>query len=414
MTDRVNPPCERPLIRVAVYGLATTVDVVLAALMQASMLKAADLTGSGMVTGSLAATWAVVYMIASLAIGALTAPKRVAGLLVAACVLLGLTPLGLTGWSGLTALYLLSGISAVGSALFFVPFQLFMKLVDEGQNKGVAHSAGFYTFSWSLGYAIGPFVIGFLWSRGWNACMAFCTLTSAATGLGVVMLRHHARPGGVRGTDREAESPRAEPPANAAAANRLPDLAWMAWIFSGIGSMMVTLVRSQLPITAKRYEVSAEALGTVLFALSLSQGLTAFLLGWTKRWMYHGGPVFAFGACGAAALALFAGGRAMPALIVAGVLMGVYTGSAYFYLVYHSLVHPTRAPRYVSINEAVVGVGGAVGPAAGGVLADYAGGGAPYAASAGLVLVAVSTQALLHARLGTDRPRLASAEPPAG
>lgn len=412
------------LIRLAVYSLPAIIDVVLSAVLQAILLRAAELTRSGMITGSLSAVWAVVYMVFSLASGRFVTHRRMAGLLVGACAVMALISLAFMRWPNLAAMYLLTGVLGVASVAFFVPFQVFMKLVDEGQQKDVGRSAGSYTFAWSCGYAIGPFVIGWLWGSGgqagWNACMKFCAVMSAISAIGVLLLRRQAqaRPADV---DAFPAIARAANPTVAASVKSptsigtagaateytplgasLPDLAWMAWIFSGIAGMMVSMVRSQLPISAERLAVSAQALGNVLAVLSLTQGLTALLLGRIHGWMYRPLPMLGLGLCGVLGLALFAAGSGMSAWLAAGAVMGLFTGGAYFYLVYHSLIHPTRGPRYVAVNEAVMGVAGAAGPGIGGWLGDSLGLRVPYAVASGVVLIAVSVQAKLHATFGAS------------
>ena len=49
---------------------------------------------------------------------------------------------------------------------------------------------------------------------------------------------------------------------------------------------------------------------------------------------------------------------------------GVFSGSFFFALVFHSLVHPHHSARYIAINETVIGICGIVGPVIAGVLAD--------------------------------------------
>ncbi len=165
--------------------------------------------------------------------------------------------------------------------------------------------------------------------------------------------------------------------------------------------MIVSMVRNQFPLSGVAYHLSAPVQGAVLFALSGAQAAAGFLLGWSRRWMYRACPVLGFGLLGSVGLGLFTAGGRMPHLWwPAALCLGVYCGSFYFYFVYHSLVHPTRGGRYVSINEAIVGIAGVAGPAAGGLIADHSALWVPYALSAGVVLAAVSVQAAIHAVLG--------------
>jgi predicted MFS family arabinose efflux permease len=59
----------------------------------------------------------------------------------------------------------------------------------------------------------------------------------------------------------------------------------------------------------------------------------------------------------------------------------------YTYLVFHSLVHPSRSSRYVSVNEITVGVASTLGPILGGLLAGLSSAGTTFFAAALLLLL---------------------------
>ncbi len=52
------------------------------------------------------------------------------------------------------------------------------------------------------------------------------------------------------------------------------------------------------------------------------------------------------------------------------VCYGVFSGSFFFGMVFHSLVHPHHSARYIGVNEMIVGICGVVGPLMAGMLAD--------------------------------------------
>ena len=60
----------------------------------------------------------------------------------------------------------------------------------------------------------------------------------------------------------------------------------------------------------------------------------------------------------------------MLCLYASAACYGVFSGSFFFGLVFHSLVHPQRSARYVAINEMVIGICGVAGPVMAGMLAD--------------------------------------------
>jgi MFS family permease len=106
-----------------------------------------------------------------------------------------------------------------------------------------------------------------------------------------------------------------------------------------------------------------------------------------------------YSALGLAGLVLFGFARTSGQFYLAAFLCGVYAGAAFIYMVYHALMHPTKAGRYVGINEALVGLTGIIAPAAGGWLGQEWTLSMPYYAVAALVGAAMIAQVTVHLRL---------------
>ena len=96
-------------------------------------------------------------------------------------------------FSGLRIMYLWISFQAIATACFFVPFQVFMKTVEQSQTTGISRSVALYTFSWSMGLCGGPFISAYVWEYfGWQWCHALNILFAATTIVGIILLRHHA------------------------------------------------------------------------------------------------------------------------------------------------------------------------------------------------------------------------------
>jgi MFS family permease len=121
--------------------------------------------------------------------------------------------------------------------------------------------------------------------------------------------------------------------------------------------------------------------------------------------MYRPRPVFTFGLFGIAGLYLFSAANTSAAFCAAAVCFGIYTGALSFYFVFHSLVHPERSARYISINEAIVGMSSITGPLIGGLVADLFKLPTSYLLAAGFLLPALVVQACLHIRLAVTPKR---------
>ena len=181
--------------------------------------------------------------------------------------------------------------------------------------------------------------------------------------------------------------------------SRMPDLAWVGWIGAGAGVVVFSVVRGLFPVRAVNWlHLSASTLGTLFFAASLAQALTGLALMRSRFWMYRPAPVAAFGAVGLAGILGFGLAQGLPGLTLSAIAFGTYSGAFFFYLVFHALTHPRRSAQYVAINEAVVGLGGIVGPVLGGLLADAYGVSLPYVAGAVVVVTATAWQVQMHRR----------------
>jgi len=381
---------------ILIYAFPAVMDTVLASVLFMTTVWAARQGATPSQVSNLITAWSVVYMVSALGAGRLVTKRNAAYLLVAACGLTGALSLLLAGVRDLRLMYVLVSCMGVTMAAFFTPFQVFMKAVGERKQRLITVSIGLYTCSWSSGFAIGPFLAGWLWEPlGWSGyhLVNACTCAVVAVALFVIhrrLRRQHAE-AGLEMADKPPLIP------NEYAAK--PDLAWMSWVFGGIGCVAITVIRSVFPTTGQDCAIPRFEQGLVLGLLSAVQAVVGLALGAGRWWMYRPLPIIGFGLCGTAALAIFATSRTTTGFLVAAVLFGVYSGSFFFYFVFHSLVHPERAAGYISINEAVVGLMCIIGAFAGGLLAKEIALPAPYVAAGALVLAGIATQAFIHARL---------------
>jgi ACDE family multidrug resistance protein len=297
----------------------------------------------------------------------------------------------------LWGMYLFLGLIGVVSAFFFTPFQLFMKAVDHAQRRSVAYSSGMYTFSWSVGFALGPFITGVLWtSIGWQGGCLVCAAAALAAAGGIWGVR-----GVARGDGDSTEVPAAELPAYA----RQADFAWVGWVASGVGCMAFNAIRGLFPKSGGVWALTKAEQGIVLALLAGVQAVTALALTRSRWWMYRAVPLALVGVCGVGGLVLFARGQSAPAFMLGAAVFGIYSGAFFVYLVFHGLVHPARSARYVAISEGVVGGVGMVGPFVGGMLADRWSLSVAYLCMAGAVLGAVALQSWVHRRGPVPYPR---------
>ncbi len=381
---------------ILIYVFPAVMDTVLASVLFMTTVWAAQQGATPSQVSNLITAWSIVYMFSALGIGRVVTKRNAACLLVAACGLTAVLSLLLAGVRDLRLMYVFVSCMGVTMAGFFTPFQVFMKAVGERKRRVITVSVGLYTCSWSSGFAIGPFLAGWLWEPlGWSGYHLLNAATCAVVAVALFAIhrrlhRQHSK--------SELEIPDQSPLIPNEYAAR-PDLAWMSWVFGGVGCIAIAVIRSVFPTTGQDCTIPKFEQGLVLGLLSAVQALVGLALGAGRWWMYRPLPMIGFGLCGTAALAIFATSRTTTGFLVAAVLFGIYSGSFFFYFVFHSLVHPERAAGYIAINEAVVGLMSIIGAFAGGLLAREIALPAPYLAAGAVVLAAIATQAFIHARL---------------
>lgn len=383
---------------ILIYLFPGLMDIVVSAAYFVSTVRAVELGLSPSKVAAVITANAAGYMVFCVLTGWVLTPRNAAALTVAGCLGTALVAVGFIVFPTVPAMYVLMVLLALTTALFFIPFQVFMKMVDQGKAKPITYSTGLYTFSWSTGFALGPFISGLIWQRlNWQGSYAFCAVAALVAGGGVVALRHHARAVHVPAAAPAAASS-APAPAPATDYAAMPDFAWMAWLCGGIGCLTVSLVRAMFPLSGSVWHLSKPEQGTIFFLISMTQALTGLALVRGRRWMYRPGPLVLFALTGVAGLLLFSAASSRGSFAAAAILYGLYSGSFYFYFVFHSLVHPVNSPRYLAINEAVVGVAGIAGPMLGGLLAERCGLSWAYVAAAACVVGAATVQTLIHRR----------------
>jgi MFS family permease len=369
----------------------------------------------GMTPSKVAAVFTVlnlIYLFSTLAISRIVGRNNAWALMMIGCLLYSVICLAFPFTAGINLMFVLIGATAVAGALFFPAFQVFMKTNAQETSGSLTVSTGLYGMSWSTGFAIGPLMAGYLMGQGaldaagvertgWKYAYAAATFLALATLVGLWLFGAARR----RAAESE-ESTRNEPSAAADNYSNMPDLAWLGWTAAFVGVMVYYAARGVLPSRFTNVlKLSEQNQGILFFIISFAQALTSLALCLGKTWMYRPVPVAAFSIAGVLGFVAFGTAGSWHALCVASVLFGIYSGGFYYYLVFHSVVHPTKSARYVSFNEAIVGAGGILGPLAAGMLATRFGYAAAFIAGGGLMLAIMVIQIWAHARTRIPSPR---------
>jgi MFS family permease len=375
--------------RFLIYLFPAVADVILAATMFVCSNRLADAGKSRTEVAMVFAAWAAVYIVGNQILARLVTSRNAATMMISANFLFAVTAGVFVLIDNVWLIYSTMAVLAVATSLFFLPFQVFMKAVEPDQHQGVVRSVAFYTFSWSLGFASGPFIAGFIYQGlGWQWCFAFTGLLGLLTAAGVQMLKHHAK-------HHHGEAALSSPPTSMQSTcdvddinyHTMPDLAWLGWVVAGVGCLGIYALLALLPSVGVSFAIPKSQIGSMVALLYVMQALVGLSLLRGRIWMFRPMPGVAFAVFGLIGMTGFIvsllpavnGSEifAMPlrtiGLYVSVACYGVFSGSFFFALVFHSLVHPNHSARYVAVNEMVIGVCGVAGPAMAGLMADMFG-----------------------------------------
>lgn len=332
--------------------------------------------GSFVVTCVIAA-WALIYSLTSAAMSKITTEKNAARLIVAAGFGISVSSLIFIILPSIGGQFI--GIAAIGvtSAVYCAPFQIFMKQLEPDQQSGVVRSTALYTGSWSIGMATGPFIFGLL-DRNTGFIINVLMGLFMAGSIWWIDIKHRRNSGhkhqassvpSAKNDDSKYPAPVA-PRVQAVNYAKMPDYAWVGWLVAGVGTVAVALVRTLVPYRANLLHMSKGDAGIILAVVSYAQATMGFLLIRSRYWMYKPGPPLLIGAAGTLAVLFFAFSNTITPFFIGAVLYGAYSGCIYFYLVFHSLAHPSKSVRYVAINEITVGFASVTGALAGGAVSQ--------------------------------------------
>jgi len=381
------------MLRFLIFFFPALVDVVIGSLVFITTVRLVNSGADASACALPPVTWALGHSFFSFFVGKINNSRRAPVLINTGCFIMAAGSLLLIFFNDPHIQFYWSFLVGMGSAFFFCSFQVFMKASDKDVHAGVARSTAIYGFAWSCGIASGPFIASFIWGylfpeNGWK----YCYWISIALALGVAAAtwplksyieRFHKLP-------VKPEKPKARPKVDY---SRLPDLVWLGWLTAGVGCLAVSLIRSLFPYKAGILNVSKQELGYIIALVSYSQGFFSLLLIRSRYWMYKILPIMLFSLCGVIAMILFWCGTSTWTFYAGAFIFGIYSSAFFFYLVFHSLVHPEKSGRYVAWNEVVVGVTGITATMVGGFLIDMTGNrDLPFIIAALLIVSAIAVQ----------------------
>ena len=339
------------MFRLWVYLFPILENFILYGILIGSAQSLAASGAGGIYVTAITAIWAAVYSPAAFAMTRLVSERAAQRQIAIGLGGLSLCALALSADPDLLWRYMLIVATGIFSAVFCVPFQVFMKAVEGDTPGAVVRPTAMYTAAWSFGAAAGPFILATFSLR---LGFWFCALLGAIGAIGITRFRSRSIPQPVSITRKHFDD-----------FSQYPDVAWLGWLSGGICILVASSMRMLLPYQAAKSGFSPD-LGTMaLAAMFTVQAVAALSLIRSRRWMFRPGPAVCGALTGAAGLIAIALGRHPFWFYFGAVLYGLHSAQFYFYFVCYALATPRRSARNVAINETVVGAASMLSIAAG-------------------------------------------------
>jgi len=334
---------------VILYGFPLIADIVVGLVLFVGRHALASRGYDDATVGSVVLVYGAGYVVASLLMARIVRPALAKVQQMIALAAIVAICLVLANVERLVAIQVLYGIFPFATSLYFNAYQVYMLGINEQDGRPLAALAGHFTFSWSLGFAAGPFVSSLLRSVvTWSQTLYVAAALAALIGALLYTFNPARRDNAASGV-----SPRATGDAGAA---RRPNLIGPAWLGLLVGWTVYNAVLIYWPVQAVQQDVPAALRGLVEFLAALAQAFSALALVSVSRWQHKPGWLAALGGLAVAALVVFGAAHGLAGMAVAALLYGAFTGSMFSLVVYHAMSDPARAVRRIALNEVVVGI----------------------------------------------------------
>ncbi len=409
---------DKRFFRVVLYLTMALMDCVSGIFMFIGPVRATLLGADPLIAGSMVTARAVTCCLTSFAISRfLTSRNSVRFIFLSTALYFVAALLGLFA-TNIGMLYLTSALAGVFMVVFSASFQVFVKDVESSETRPLSEVVGTYTFAWCIGMSFGPFITGFLmelgqpadgvglstgWMYAYLAAAGMIFLTFCALVWVRRVTREHMNLRLAEVLDR----------VDVAKEKNRPDLAWFGWMMALVGSSTLGIIRAVFPSGVTRAGMPEWRSGLMMTLVAVFMGLFALFVSRGKNWMYSGVSMLVIGGIGCAGFAFYILPGAMGWGILveragpyyaASILAGCYSGIVYLYSAFHSLAHPERHGRNISLNESFLALGMTAGTLGGGWVAKHHGFYPPFAIAAVLVAGLALFQFFAHRRNAAKQP----------
>jgi MFS family permease len=232
-------------------------------------------------------------------------------------------------------------------SLFFSSFQVFILGISNQAQRPLATMVGHFTLSWSIGYALGPFISSQLAKTiEWALIYYLAAILSLVVG-GLLFTIKPQKSQGVDKVDQDHTLPRVDGKRS---------LVVPAWIGLMAGWAVWHTMMIYRPVQAVQLNVPVQQRGLVEFTFALTQGFSALALTYLKDWQRKPAWFGLFGAIGVVGILVFGALAGANLFLIGAFLYGIFTGNMFSLAVYHAMYDESRAIQRVALNETFIGV----------------------------------------------------------
>ena len=334
---------------IVLYGFPLIADIVVGLMLFVGRHSLASRGYDDATVGSIVLVYGAGYVIASLLMARIVRPALAKVQQLVALGALVAIAIALANVERLIVIQVLYGVFPFATSMYFNAYQVYMLGINEQDGRPLAVLAGHFTFSWSLGFAAGPFVSSMLRSVvTWSQTLYVAAALAALIGIllyGFDPARYRKAGAGV-----------ATPDTGRPGALLRPNLMGPAWVGLLVGWTIYNTVLIYWPVQAVQQDVPVALRGLVEFLAALAQAFSALALVSLPRWQHKPAWLATLGGLAVVAVLLFGVAHDAAGMAVAALLYGTYTGSMFSLVVYHAMADPSRAVGRIAFNEVVVGV----------------------------------------------------------
>ena len=230
------------------------------------------------------------------------------------------------------------------ATIFFVCFQSSLDVVSK--DLPVTLSGALFIFSWSLGFAVGPTITGFIYEFDYKLGFYFVIVVSVIMFILFYLSRHlrfKANNKKIKWNIHFMRAPRYK--------------VYIGWLVIFVGAMVLHTLRFMfldygINVIGFSEADSSLLVGSLSAFMAIGSLSSAFCLRVLER-----KRVFTIvGLLTPAALLLITFTRNFWLFLIAFMFLGFVSGFGYFFGLYYALADQDNAPRNVAVNEALTGV----------------------------------------------------------